>query len=103
MVGAGRNFKERGDPVTQIPTTEAAAAMIIQLDLAISERLVDDPQALALFDAYNNLLDSLCAGLSDESPHVCHNELVRARLERAQTALAGLGVMGRSLPDADAS
>lgn len=77
--------------------------MLVQLDLAISERLVDDPQTLVLFDAYNNLLDVLYAGLSDESLPADYDELVQAKLERAEAALARLGVMGRPLPNANAS
>lgn len=89
--------------MTQTLTTKAAAAMLVQLDLAISERLVDDPQTLVLFDAYNNLLDVLYAGLSDESLPANYDELVQAKLDRAEAALAKLGVMGRPLPNANAS
>ena len=89
--------------MVQTSITKTAAAMLVQLDLAISERLVDDPQTLVLFDAYNNLLDVLYAGLSDESLPADYDELVRAKLERAEAVLARLGVMGRPLPDANAS
>ena len=87
--------------MTQTPTTKAAAAMIVQLDLAIGERLVNDLQMLALFDAHNNLLDLLSAGLSGESQYPGYDELMHAELERAQAALAALGVMGRPIPDLD--
>jgi hypothetical protein len=78
----------------QTPTTEAALAAIVQLDLAISARLLDDPQTLALFDAYNNLVDSLYTGLN--------GELLRTKLELVQAVLSDLGVMGKPLPKADA-
>ena len=87
----------------QITTAQAAAAAIVQLDMAISERLIDDPKTLALFEAYNHLFDSLCAGLSGELLQAEHDKLINAKLQMAQTALANLGVMGRPLPDAEAS
>jgi len=78
--------------------TQAALATIVQMDLAISERLANDPQALALFDAYNNLFDSLYLGLR-HSPPDNHERFVHQRLKLAEETLARLGVMGRALPD----
>ena len=85
--------------MTKDPIAKTIAAMIVQLDLAISARLVDNPHTLDLFEAYGDLLDALYAGLNGGSRPAGYDELVYANLEQAQVALANLGVMGRSLPD----
>ena len=89
--------------MSKTPTSKAIAEMIVQLDLAISERLIDNPQALELFEVYSNLLDSLYAGLNGSILHSTHDTVIHAKLARAQTALAQLGVMGKPLPSPVAS
>lgn len=84
--------------MTKTPTTKAIAEMIVQLDLAISERLIDNPQTLELFEAYGNLLDSLYDGLNGDAQRSDYDQAVRARLEHARATLAKLGVMGEPLP-----
>ena len=83
-------------------TAQAALATLVQMDLAISERLADDPQTLALFDAYNHLFDSLYLGLSQSLPND-PDQLVHRKLNLAQETLTKLGVMGRPLPNKSAS
>ena len=83
-------------------TAQAALATLVQMDLAISERLANDPQTLALFDAYNHLFDSLYLGLSQSVPND-PDQLVYCKLSLAQETLNKLGVMGRPLPNTPAS
>ncbi len=84
--------------MTKTHTRQAIAELLVQLDLAISARLIEDPQTLNLFEAYGGLLDSLYSGMNGSQP--VNDLALYTRLEQAQTALARLGVMGRRLPDA---